>query len=293
MVSVSIIIPIYNEELILTGAVTGLLQGLAGLPFTYEVVLVENGSTDRTGPIAQDLSRSDPHVRVIHLPTACYGHALRAGIEHARYDRLVLLNLDLCDMEFLARATRLLDQYDCVIGSKVAPGSRDERPLIRRLITRLFNGFLRVVLGFQGSDTHGIKAFRRHRVLALVRTCVTKAELFDTELVLRGHRAGLTWCEIPVTVRECRPARTSVPARALRTIPELMTLVMACMRRHAPVPLEETLNAYDRERVYRLAEHYTVDEIVELTLIPRDQVERYLQTRTQPAERWGILSLAK
>ena len=47
------------------------------------------------------------------------------------------------------------------VGSKVAPGSRDERPLARRLITRVFNGFLRIALGFKGSDTHGVKAFRR------------------------------------------------------------------------------------------------------------------------------------
>ncbi|MER3423987.1 MAG: glycosyl transferase family 2, partial [Nitrospiraceae bacterium] len=213
MAAISIIIPVYNEEQILVPAVGSLVTGLASLPLAYEVILCENGSTDRTLAQAQLLSREDPHIRVIHLPFPSYGHALKAGIEHARFDRLVLLNLDLCDLEFLARASALLDRYDCVVGSKTAPGSCDERPFVRRMITRLFNGFLWLVFGFEGSDTHGVKAFRRHRVLPLVRACATQAELFDTELVLRGHRHGLTWCEIPIAVRECRPARTSVLRR--------------------------------------------------------------------------------
>jgi glycosyltransferase involved in cell wall biosynthesis len=290
MAAISIIIPVYNEEQILIPAVRNLVDGLASQPFTYEVILCENGSTDGTLTLARELSGSDSHIRVIHLPIPSYGHALKAGIEHARFDRLVLLNLDLCDLEFLSRATALLDQYDCVVGSKVAPGSQDERPLVRRIITRLFNGFLRLALGFQGSDTHGVKAFRRHRVLPLARACATQAELFDTELVLRGHRNALTWIEIPIMVRECRPARTSIIKRAWRTLPELTTLVVACFRQ--PNGADEELNAYDCERVSRLAQHFAVDEIVELTMIPRKQVEQYLQ-RGRVGAAWAVLSLAK
>jgi len=291
--AISIIIPVYNEEVILAEAVEGLIRGLDSLRFSFEVLLCENGSTDGTAAIARDLSRADARVRILHLSYPSYGHALRAGIEHARYDRLVLLNLDLCDMEFLARASALLDQFECVVGSKVAPGSKDERPLVRRLITRLFNGFLRVALGFKGSDTHGIKAFRRHRVLPLVRACATNAELFDTELVLRAHRAGVTWQEIPVTVRECRPARTTVLGRAVRTLPELLTLLRACWKRPEPAKPDELFNAYDRERVCRLAQHFSVEEIVELTLIPRSHVLYYLTPKPQPEERWTVLGLAK
>lgn len=293
MTAISIIIPVYNEEAILEKAVRGLVGGLDALRFSFEVLLCENGSTDRTADIARALSLSDGRIRILHLSHPSYGHALRAGIEHARYDRLVLLNLDLCDMEFLSRASALLNDVECVVGSKVAPGSKDERPLIRRLITRLFNGFLRIALGFQGSDTHGIKAFRRHRVLSLVRACATNAELFDTELVLRAHRAGVTWQEIPVTVRECRPARTTVVGRAIRTLPELLTLLRACWKRAEPATPDEMFNAYDRERVCRLAQHFSAEEIVELTLIPRSHVLYYLTPPTQPDERWTVLSLAK
>lgn len=292
MSAISIIIPVYNEEQILVSAVQNLVNGLASLPLTYEIILCENGSSDRTELLARQLSLSISNIRVIRLPLPSYGHALKAGIEHARFDRLVLLNLDLCDLQFLAHAMLLLDRYDCVVGSKVAPGSKDERPFVRRLITRLFNRFLRLTLGFEGSDTHGVKAFRRHRVLPLAQACVTDAELFDTELVLRAHRRGLTWFEIPVAVRECRPPRTSVLARACRTIPELMTLLRACCR-HPAEAGEEDLNAYDCERVTRLSKHFTVDEIVELTLIPRNHVERYLQTSAQTEAAWSVLSLAK
>lgn len=292
MNAISIIVPVFNEEQILVNAVESLIADADCLPFTYEVVLCENGSTDRTAELAEQLSRRHAKVRVIRLPRPSYGWALKVGIEHARYDRLVFLNLDLCDREFLARASRLLDAYDCVVGSKVLAGSQDERPWIRRRITRLFNGFLRLALGFQGTDTHGVKAFRRHRVLPFVRACATEAELFDTELVLRSHRAGLTWCEIPVAVRECRPARTTVVARAVRTIPELITLLLACVRRPETAEGAAILYAYDRERVCRLAQYFDVDDIVELTLIPRDRVEHYLRS-AGPDEPWPVLTLAK
>jgi hypothetical protein len=91
-----------------------------------------------------------------------------------------------------------------VIGSKTAKGASDRRPLVRRLATRMHNRLLRVTLGFRGTDTHGLKAFRRERLLPIVQKCVVDMDVFASEMVVRAWRDGLNVVEIPIQLREKR-----------------------------------------------------------------------------------------
>ena len=70
----------------------------------------------------------------------------------------------------------------------------DQRPLIRRVATRVHNGLLRLVLDFKGTDTHGLKAFERERLLPVVNACVVDRDVFASELVIRAWRSGTRWC---------------------------------------------------------------------------------------------------
>ena len=76
---------------------------------------------------------------------------------------------------------------------------------MRRVATRVINGMLRVAVGFKGTDTHGLKAFRRDALLDVVRACVSDRDVFASEMVIRAYRAGLNVAEIPVRVVEKRP----------------------------------------------------------------------------------------
>ncbi|HEY6317052.1 MAG TPA: glycosyltransferase family 2 protein, partial [Acidimicrobiia bacterium] len=123
-----------------------------------------------------------------------------------------------------------------VVGSKRAPDARDERSWPRRFVTGVFAAVLRVGFGLRVSDTHGMKALDRERVLALAEACRSDGELFDTELILRAERAGLGVVELPVTVAERRPSRTSITRRSLRTLAGLARLRLALARDRRPVP---------------------------------------------------------
>ena len=107
-------------------------------------------------------------------------------------------------------ALPLLRTADIVIGSKTLAASQDLRQFHRRLATYFFNVFLRLVLNFPGTDTHGMKAIKN---TPLIRYCLhrnrTQNELFDTELIIRAHRWGAVLTELPVTVTELRPTRYS------------------------------------------------------------------------------------
>lgn len=211
---VSIVIPIYNEEGILREAVTELRKSLAvvredlGAPdLTFEIILAENGSRDRTVDLARGLADEMSDVRTFSLGEPNYGKALRQGILMARGELVICDEIDLCDTDFYRRALALLRARGCelVVGSKAMRGARDHRPVLRRAATRVINGMLRATLDFHGTDTHGLKAFRRSAVEPIVHQCVIDRDLFASELVIRAGRAELSIIEIPVRLEEKRP----------------------------------------------------------------------------------------
>src|SRR5260221_4077396 len=172
---ISIVIPIYNEQAILHAAVVDLRERLRPFGWEYEIILAENGSRDRTIEIAEEIAAKYPdEVRFISLGEPNYGKALKQGILLARGQIVICDEIDLCDADFHRRAIDILEsgEADLVIGSKLAEGANDERPFIRHLASQAYSGLLQVLLGFRGTDTHGLKAFRRAALLDTVRACL-------------------------------------------------------------------------------------------------------------------------
>jgi hypothetical protein len=221
---ISIIIPVYKEEECLETYTRQILEAVDRLGIPYELILAENGGRDRTGEIADQLAKVYRQVRAVHYPEPNYGKALALGILHAVGENVVCFEIDFWDAEFVEISHVLLKKYDAVIGSKRAPGSRDRRPFIRRAITLGFNLFLKFAYGFQGTDTHGVKAFRRGKGLPVARACETGKDIFATELVLRMERAGMYICEMPLEIEEKRAPSINLAKRVPSTIRSLYTL---------------------------------------------------------------------
>lgn len=233
---VSFVIPIYNEEAILHAAVVDLRERLAPLHerpapqgFSYEIILAENGSTDRTADVARALCERYPELRLEQSPTPNYGYALRHGIEKARGELIICEEIDLCDVDFHVQALELLRQNraDFVIGSKLIGGARDARPLLRHGASVLYTGVLRALFDFRGTDTHGLKAFRRSLVQPLVDACQVERDVFASELVLRAYRAPLRVVEIPVRILEKRPPSVGLWRRVPGVLRDLWQLTRA------------------------------------------------------------------
>jgi glycosyltransferase involved in cell wall biosynthesis len=203
---VTIVIPVYNEEAILQSAIVDLIDRLRDVPWTYEIVIAENGSRDATVEIAEKLAARFPQVRTFSFGEPNYGGALKRGILEATGTYVICDEIDLCDVDFHVRALAILQQgeADLVVGSKAMKGASDERPLTRRVATRVLNGMLRLSLGFTGTDTHGLKAFKRAAVQPVAGRCVVDKDIFASELVIRAEREGVRIREIPVRVLEKR-----------------------------------------------------------------------------------------
>ncbi len=219
---VSIVIPVYNEEGILREAVTELLENLETVKLaldapdlTFEVIIAENGSRDRTVELAEHLAAEFPQVRMFSLGEPNYGKALRRGILEARGTWVICEEIDLCDPDFHRRALVHLQHGDAdmVVGSKAMKGASDHRPLFRRAATRVLNRMLRVTLDFHGTDTHGLKAFHRETLLPTVERCVIDRDLFASEMVIRAGREGVRVIEIPIRLDEKRPPAINLVKR--------------------------------------------------------------------------------
>jgi glycosyltransferase involved in cell wall biosynthesis len=220
----SILIPVYNEAEILERATRGLTAELAKHPWSYELILCENGSKDATREIGARLASELPRVSILSYPQPNYGGALREGMRKACGEILVCFEIDFWDVDFITAALPRLEHADIVIGSKRAAGAQDNRPFIRRLATRVFNLLLHILLGFKGTDTHGLKALRRQAVAGIVEVCETDRDVFVTELIVRAQYLGLTITEIPIKVHEIRPAPINIYRRVPRALRQVLRL---------------------------------------------------------------------
>lgn len=225
----TIVIPVYNEELILRGSVLELQEKLRPFGWSYELLLCENGSRDRTIEIGKELEAAHPEVRMLHAGQPNYGLAMKKGILEARGTYVICDEIDLLDTEFYARAMALLERSDTemVVGSKAMVGSHDQRPLFRRFATRVYNGMLRVTCHFGGTDTHGLKAFRREALLETARRCQLDRDVFASEFVIRAHREGKKVVEIPFAVREKRPPSINLTKRVPHVIKSVTRLAIS------------------------------------------------------------------
>jgi glycosyltransferase involved in cell wall biosynthesis len=230
----SVVMPAHNEAGYLETAVREVHAGMRARGHDLELLVVENGSTDDTLAIAGRLAEELPGVRVMSRPSADYGAALRDGLLAAEGQLAVTFDVDYYDLGFvddaLALLTRAERPADIVVGSKRAPGARDERPWLRRLVTTVYSALVRVGFSLSVSDTHGMKAMRRAAVEPLVDRCRLRTDLFDTELVIRSERAGLLVSELPVTAQERRPSRTPIWRRVPRTLVGMVVLRFALWR---------------------------------------------------------------
>ncbi len=232
----SVVMPAHNEESYLRAAVQKVIDGLRCSAETFEILVVENGSTDNTIGVARALAADHAEVRVLTLGPADYGTALRHGLLEASGNWVGIFDVDFVDLAFLRQAREEAAEAGAaiVVGSKRSPGSDDQRRLGRRAVTAVFSSVLRVGFGLGVSDTHGVKILHRASVAPIVERSRFGGDIFDTELILRAEQAGLHVTEIPVTVREQRPPRTSILTRIPRSLLGLARLRIALWRTAEP-----------------------------------------------------------
>jgi len=228
-IDISVVIPVYNEEKIISDSLEELHKMLSGFGRSFEIIISENGSTDRTKELLSELATKFDNVKYLTSDTPDYGAALKKGILAARGDIIICDEIDLCIYDFYKSSIDLLTKGDAelVIGSKLLSGAKDERPLLRHIATIIINFLLRILLGFKGSDTHGLKSFKRERLLPIVNKCLVTKDLFASEFVIRAERDDVRIREIPLDVKEKRKPSINLFKRVPNVLKNLVKLFYA------------------------------------------------------------------
>lgn len=223
---VSIVIPVYNEANILETAVSRLVRDLEpfAADFDFEIILAENGSTDATIARGRELSARYPFVSIFHCPQPDYGLALQQGIRTARGEIVVCDEIDLCLPEFYRKSLAEFKTagVQLVIGSKRARGARDMRPFKRKFATWALNVLLKIILGFKGTDTHGVKAFLKEPLMPVLDRCIVGRDIFASEFVIRAERMGVRIREVPISLDEKR----APSIRLLKRVPKVVSNIV-------------------------------------------------------------------
>lgn len=228
---ISVVIPVHNEGSHLEKSVGGFIAQLpsAVREALHEILLVENGSRDDSLAVCRQLEKNLPGlIRVLQSDRASYGQAIRTGIMQATGTHVAILECDFLDVHFLETAMEWAERAHSrfVLASKRHPDSRDERPASRRLLTALLRVVLRFSTGYVGSDTRGLKFLEACLGRQVCRLAITSDEFFQTEITLLAWRLGVKIKELPIAVREVRPA----PVSAVKRIPVMWRMPLELRR---------------------------------------------------------------
>jgi glycosyltransferase involved in cell wall biosynthesis len=197
MSGLSIVLPAYNEEANVEDAVKRVSAVASELGMPYEIILVNDGSADRTGEIGRELEQRIANFRLVeHYPNRGYGGALKAGFAAASHE---LITFFPADNQFdFGEISLLLEP--CHKGADIVSGYRAHRQdrFVRRLNAFGWNSLVRLLFGYLCRDIDcGFKLFRRE-VLNNVHI-VSDGAMIDTEFLAGAKARGYRIAEVPVT----------------------------------------------------------------------------------------------
>ncbi len=204
----SVVIPAMNEAGCIASTVEHLHLELDLARVPHEIVVVDDGSTDDTWKILQDIREKVPVLAPVrNTDLHGYGRAVQCGLEHYKGDAVVIMMADESDdcRDVVRYWEELNKGYDCVLGSRfVKGGGVVNYPKMKLIFNRLGNFFIRVLFRIPFNDfTNAFKAYRRSAVDGC-RPFIAPHFNFTIELPLKAVVRGYTWNVIPVTWRQRR-----------------------------------------------------------------------------------------
>lgn len=212
----SIVIPAFNEEQRLGSTLQAILTYVAQQPYTAEIIVVDDGSSDATAGLVTSFYNANPSIRLLQNGwNRGKGFSVRSGFLHARGEYLLFSDADLStpiqEIEKLLAA--LHEPCEIAIASRALPGSSIEvhQPRYRENMGRLFNVLVQALVVPSIRDTQcGFKCFARRAALDICQRMTLDRFGFDVEMLYLAHRLGYRVREVPVVWRNSPQTRVHV-----------------------------------------------------------------------------------
>jgi glycosyltransferase involved in cell wall biosynthesis len=203
-IALSFVVPAYNEENFIEDTLDTIEAVIKGKNLPYEIVVVDDGSLDRTLAKVVRYAKSNEHVKVVsYAYNVGKGYAVKTGFMQTGGDIVVFADSDLeIDLGTVSKYLQALENGDIVIASKRHSGSQVEAPLSRKILSLCFNRLVRLLTGVPLSDTQsGLKAMRKNVFVDIFPRLTVKRYAFDAELLAVAHLCGLKVVEMPVNIK--------------------------------------------------------------------------------------------
>jgi len=226
----SIVIPAFNESARLPATLSSVVECVRTRGWDAEVIVVNDGSTDRTGEVVREFIRTAPELRVMENPgNRGKGYSVRAGMLAARGEIVLFTDADLSaaidEAEGLFTAIR--EGADIAIGSRWLESGRQthRQPLYRQFFGRCFNAVTRAVMRLPFADTQcGLKAFTRDAAQTVFRLQTIERWGFDPEILLIALKRGFRVVEVPVSWAHDERTRMSYLKDGMKMLEEIAVI---------------------------------------------------------------------
>jgi dolichol-phosphate mannosyltransferase len=197
----SIVMPAYNEQAVIETTLLRLTEHLDAEGFDYELLVVDDASSDGTAGVVKAFAKERPRVRYLHNPGPNgYGFAIRKGLAEYRGDAVVIVTADGSDAprDVATYFRKIEEGYDCAFGSRFVPGaSVTGYPRVKLLVNRLTNRSMSLLLSQPYADfTNGFKCYRRH-VIDAIQPLVAGQFNITVELAVKAILGGFRYAVVP------------------------------------------------------------------------------------------------
>jgi dolichol-phosphate mannosyltransferase len=215
----SVIIPARDEEGCIASTVEHLTVELRLREVPHEIVVVDDGSSDRTWDILQDLKNRIPVLNPVrNLGEHGFGRAVQYGLDHMRGDAAVIMMADESDdcRDVVRYWTKLNEGWDCVFGSRfVKGGGTIDYPWTKLVLNRVANKFLQLLFSIDLNDTtNAFKAYRK-TVIDGCRPLIAPHFNLTVEIPLKAIVRGYSWTSIPITWRNRRTGQAKLKIKEM------------------------------------------------------------------------------
>jgi glycosyltransferase involved in cell wall biosynthesis len=203
-VELSFVIPAYNEEDSIETALGTLDEVVKDKRLPYEIVVVDDGSKDKTLSRAMTYASSNGHVKVIsYTQNEGKGYAVRTGFMQTKGDVVVFADSDMdIDLSIVSKYVDALEHGDIVVATKWHSDSRVNIPLTRKILSHGFNVLVRILTGANLKDTQvGLKVMKKSAFANIFPRLCVKRYAFDVELLAVANLYGLRFVRMPAQLR--------------------------------------------------------------------------------------------